>query len=116
MLPRLLLAVWLSLLLLPRPLAGEAYDRMSQRDAATQREILGIEIRSSGNRCSKVLWSMYLGEFRNRDAYSAQCNDGFDYLVTMQYRGSLFGGVRLCQTSRYQLGIDCWRPIRRSRN
>jgi hypothetical protein len=116
MLLRLFLAAWVSFAYLPGAGAGEAYARMSQRDAATQREILGIEIRSSGNRCSKVLWSMYLGEFRNRDAYSAQCNDGFDYLVTMQYRGSLFGGVRLCQTSRYQLGINCWRPIRPSRN
>lgn len=114
---RLLLSACLAVLLTSPSAGGEAYERMRQRDAATQGEILGIEIRSSGHRCGKVLWSMYLGEFRHRDAYSAQCNDGFDYLVTMQVRGGmLFGGVRVCRTLRYQFGIDCWRPIPPSRN
>lgn len=115
MLLRALLTAWLCLSAAVAQ-SGEAYDRMSPRDPDTQDEILGIEIRSSGNRCNKVLWSMYLGEYRTRDIYSAQCNDGFDYLVAMQYRGTLIGGVRVCRTVGYELGITCWRRIQLPRN
>lgn len=92
--------------------AGEAADKMAERDEATQREILGIEIRSSGNRCNAVDRMMYMGEFRSRDAYSANCIDGFDYLVLMRYRGQLFGGgVRVCRAVGQTFGLRCWQPV-----
>lgn len=102
-----------ALVLNPHPAwAGQAADKMAEREEAVQREILGIEIRSSGNRCHAVDRMMYMGEFRNRDAYSANCVDGFDYLVLMRYRGQLYGaGVRVCRVVEYNFGFPCWQRI-----
>jgi hypothetical protein len=93
-------------------IAGPAADEMNRYDEAAQREILGIEIRSSGNRCQQVDRMMHMGEYRSRDIYAAHCVDAlFDYAVFMSYRAQLYGIVRLCIYGAQGGGIRCWRPI-----
>lgn len=84
---------------------------MAKRDPAMQREILGIEIRSAGNRCNEVERVFYNGEYGNSDFYSVFCADSGSYMVEMRFRGQLTGRAAACASWYRNHGLRCWQKF-----
>jgi hypothetical protein len=90
--------------------AGEAAQLMNAKSAEEQRDILSLAVRSAQHQCAKISEHMYVGDKQGMDFFSVRCDDGTEYMVSIESIAEMQSRVILCKVLT-ALGVQCFKAL-----
>jgi hypothetical protein len=83
---------------------------MHSKPLDEQREILLHAVRSAGHQCARVQDHLYGGDRSALDFFSVRCEDGIEYMVSIESTGEMRSRVMMCSVLQ-ALGVQCFQAL-----